>query len=175
MDRRLIVFFLANALLIFLQALVNHRLAPLSVSVFVPGLMLILAPLYLRPLSGLLCLVLSGLWLDAAMPGLPFGFSMIVFVTLGLFIRHYRNRFQPQQNFHPLLLALLSNALWLLAVGFFAGRGQLLDWIYQLRFWSDFLLSQLVLLAIAVWFFNLQRSALYFLGWKTDPEELPLV
>jgi hypothetical protein len=174
MDRRLLVFFLANVLLIFLQAQANHRLAPVSVSLFVPGLLIILSPLYMRGLSALLCVVLTGLWLDVALPGIPFGFSTLFFFALSLFIRHYRKRFHPQQNFHPLMLALLANGIWLLLLWLLNGRGQWLDWHYQLRFWLDFAASQLILLALGGWFFNLQRSAIYLLGWKIEPEELPI-
>jgi hypothetical protein len=174
MDRRLLVFFLANALLIFLQAQVNHRLAPVSLSLFVAGLLVVLPPLYMRGISTQVCAILTGLWLDVALPGIPFGFSTLFFLALSLFIRHYRKRFHPEQNFHPLVLALIANGVWLLLLWVLAGRGQWLDWVYQVRFWMDFAVSQLVLLAIGSWFFNLQRSALYLLGWKTEPEDLPL-
>jgi hypothetical protein len=174
MDRRLLVFILANVLLIFLQAQLNHRLAPLSLSLFVPGLLIVLPPLYLRGLSAQVCVLLTGLWLDVALPGIPFGFSTLLFFALSLFIRHYRKRFHPQQNFHPLMLALLVNGIWLLLLWIINGRGHWWDWHYQLRFLMDFAASLLILLAIGGWFFNLQRATIYLLGWKLEPEELPI-
>ncbi len=174
MDRRLLIFFLANVLLIFLQAQLNHRLAPVSLSLFVPGLLIVLPPLYLRGLPAQICVVLAGIWLDVALPGIPFGLSTIFFFALSLFIRHYRKRFHPQQNFHPLMLALLANGVWLLLLWILKGKGQWWDWHYHLRFSLDFAASQLLLLVIGGWFFNLQRAGIYLLGWKQEPEELPI-
>jgi hypothetical protein len=171
MDRRLWVFFLANVLLLFLQAQLNHRLAPVSLSLFVPGLLIVLPPLYLRGLSAQVCAVLTGLWLDMALPGIPLGFSTLFFFAYCLFISHYRKRFHPQQNFHPLLLALLANGVWLLLLWIVNGWGQWWDWHYQLRFGMDFAASQLALLAVGSWFFNLQRATIYLLGLKQEPEE----
>ena len=120
LDPRILILFAANALLLFLSLLVNSSLASLSVYLVLLGPMLVLPALYLHHRSLTACMLLSGLWVDAALPA-PFGLFSCGFVILGSAISVARIRFRAEHNYHPILLAHAVNlcciALLTLATG----------------------------------------------------------
>jgi len=173
-DRRLIVFFASNALLLLLCILVNNRISAWSISFMLPGLFIVLPALYMRFFPALACALLTGFWMDAAYPALPFGSFAFLFTLITLSFYPLRTRFRPENNFHPTMIALVLNGLLLLVLGITLASGQWASTAYWQRFFTDALLAQGVLLTIAPWFFNLQRSSLVLFGLKIDPEDMPL-
>ena len=79
LDPRAILFFGANALLLYLTMLVNSALVGSSIYLLILGPMLVFPVLYLRHQSYFICTLLTGLWVDAALPlalaYLPWAFS----------------------------------------------------------------------------------------------------
>ena len=78
LDPRAILLFVANALLLYLTMLVNSALVGWSIYLFMLGPMLILPALYLRHRSYFICTLLTGLWVDAALPS-DFGLFTVAF------------------------------------------------------------------------------------------------
>jgi cell shape-determining protein MreD len=108
LDPRVIILFAANALLLFLCLLLNSSLASLSLYCVLLGPMLVLPALYLNHRSFFLCTLLTGLWIDAALPS-TFGLFTCGFLTMGTLIAWARIRFRAEHNYHPILLAHLTN------------------------------------------------------------------
>ena len=65
-DPRAIVLFLSNALLLSLSSMVNSALSSTPVYLLLLGPMLVLPVLYLRHNSYFICVLLTGLWVDAS-------------------------------------------------------------------------------------------------------------
>ena len=80
-DPRVLILLGANALLLHLCLMVNSSLAPFSLYFVLLGPMPILPALYLNQRSFFLCTVLTGLWVDAALPT-TFGLFTCTMLTL---------------------------------------------------------------------------------------------
>lgn len=173
-DPRGILFFGANGLLLHLCLMVNSALAGFAVYLFLLGPMLVLPALYMRHSAYFLCMLATGLWADAALP-LQFGLFTIGFLVAGAIVFPLRMRFRAERNYHPALIAHATN-LFLIAIATIASAIRM-DVVST--FWIQsaitLLLSHLLLLIIAPWFFNLQRLLLELLHLDPEPEDLPLL
>ena len=76
-DTRWLIVILANLLLGWLTGLVNHYLAPLSLHLYITGLLVVFAGLRVDPKQGFIATLLTGLLLDATMP-VPFGTHLVL-------------------------------------------------------------------------------------------------
>lgn len=174
LDPRVIILFAANALLLFLCLLVNSSLAPLSLYLLLLGPMLVLPALYLNHRSFFLCTLLTGLWVDAALPA-TFGLFTCGFLAMGTLITMARIRFRAEHNYHPILLAHAVNFACIVLLT--ASEG--LQYISSPAFWLQLvvtaLLSHAALLIIAPWFFNLQRLLFEICHVDTEPDEFPML
>ena len=172
-DPRCILLFGCNALLLFLVQLVNSSLASWSLHLVLFGPMLVLPSLYLRHGSCFLCLLLTGLWTDAAFP-VSYGFFTISFLIAGTAIFAMRHRFRTEHNYHPLVISHTVNLASILLLAFSMGKGYLTAPGYWIQVATTILLSHIALLAVAPWFFNFERMLFFLLPVDTEPEDLPI-
>lgn len=172
-DPRSLLLFACNALLLFLVLLINSSLASVNVQLFLLGPMIIIPALYLRYPSCLLTILISGLWVDAALPS-SFGLFTFSFLAIGSCFYSIRYRFRAEQNFHPILLAHLANALCLLFLTLWHSH----TFLNQMPFWIQLgktaFLSHLILFLVAPWFYNLERLLFELCRLDTEPEDLPI-
>ena len=101
LDPRSILLFGANALLLYLTMLINSALVGWSIYLLMLGPMLVFPALYLRHKSYFICILLTGLWVDAALPS-GFGLFTLGFLFAGAFIFLMRIRFESRHNYHPI-------------------------------------------------------------------------
>lgn len=172
-DPRALLLFGTNALLLYLNLLVNSSLAAWNLYLLLPGPLLVLPPLYLNHRSFLAATVATGLWIDAALPA-PFGLFTLGFAIAGTFLFRFRNRVQAQHNFHPVLLAHLLNPPAILLLALASGFHQLGSPALWGHTFLTILLSQIVLFPVAPWFFNLNRLLFQLFHLRTEPEDLPM-
>lgn len=172
-DPRCFILFGCNVLLFFLSQLVNSSLAGWSLHMVLLGPMLVLPSLYLRHTDFFLCLLLTGLWVDAAYP-IPYGFFTTGFLVLGTILFGIRHRFRAEHNYHPILIAHSVNFATLLLLAFAMGQGTLTAPSYWIQAVATSLLSHLTLLVVAPWFFNFERMLFSLLHVDTEPEDLPI-
>ncbi len=172
-DPRSILLFGCNALLLFLVQLVNSSLANWSLHLVLFGPMLVLPALYLRHGSFFLCILLTGLWIDAALP-VSYGSFTISFLIAGTGIFAMRHRFRTEHNYHPLVIAHTVNLASILLLAVSMGKGALTSPGYWIQVTVTLLLSHLTLLAVAPWFFNFERMLFSLLPVDTEPEDLPI-
>ena len=99
-DPRGIVLFGANALLLHLTLMVNSALSSSSLYLLLLGPMLVIPALYMRHSAYFLCTLISGLWVDAALPT-PFGLFTLSFLAAGAATFALRMRFRAEKNYHP--------------------------------------------------------------------------
>lgn len=173
-DPRGILFFGVNVLLLHLCLMVNSALAGTSIYLFLLGPMLVLPALYMRHSAYFLCILATGFWVDAALPT-AFGLFTIGFLSAGAIIFPMRMRFRAERNYHPAVIAHTTN-LFLIIIA----TASTISLAHNVStFWIQLsitlLLSHLLLLGLAPWFFNLQRLLLEVLHLDPDPEDLPLL
>ena len=174
LDPRVIILFAANALLLFLCLLVNSSLAPLSLYLVLLGPMIVLPALYLNHRSFFLCTLITGLWVDAALPA-SFGLFTCGFLVMGTLIAMARIRFRAEHNYHPILLAHIANFTCIVLLTVSEGMQHLNSPAFWLQLLITTLLSHAALLIIAPWFFNLQRLLFEICHVDTEPDEFPML
>lgn len=172
-DPRILIFFGANALLLFLAQLVNSGTSAWPCHFFLLGPMVVLPTLYLRQYSHQICSLLSGLWVDASM-GVPFGLFATLFLFAGTGLYLMRSRFRAEHNYHPVLLAQVVNLFLLAGLTLVAGRGQFHVPSFWIHLAATLICSQAVLILVGPWFFNLERQLLEIFQLDSKPEEMPL-
>lgn len=172
LDPRIIIMFGANVLLLYLNMLVNSALSDWSLYLLLIGPMLVLPAIFLRHRSYFLCTLLTGLWIDATLPT-PFGLITIALLTVGAFVFLLRHRFRAEHNYHPIILAHAANfcCIAVITLASYEYFGVSSFWIHCIL---TSLLSHLTLLAVAPWFFNLQRVLFELCQLETEPEDFPI-
>ena len=154
---RLLLLFSSNLVLFYLGGLFNHALSGLPIYWVLIGPMLILPAALLSFKGMLLCLLLTGLWIDASIPSQLSGFFTVNLLILGSLIYRHRKRFHFEHNFHPTMLALITNAYFVLALSmwtlFYSSWNLEFGFLVVISFVS----SQITLPLLAIWFFNFQR------------------
>ena len=173
-DPRNILMFGANAFLLHLFLMVNSALAGWSLYVLLLGPMLVFPALYPRLPAAMLCLFVTGLWIDATFPS-PFGLFAVAMPVGGVFVYHLRIRFRAEHNYHPVILAHAANLVFLILLTVSSGKE-----LYAFAgFWKQVvltsLLSHIMLLVVAPWFFNLQRLLFEIFRLDLEPDEFPNV
>jgi cell shape-determining protein MreD len=174
LDPRIIILFGANVLLLYLTLLVNSTLGAWSLYLILLGPMLVFPALYLRHRSYFICTALTGLWVDAALPT-TFGALTLGFLFAGALIFQIRVRFRAEHNYHPILIAHGCNFFFIVLLTLSTGS----DLLNASGFWIQAiltsLLSHLALLAVAPWFFDLQRLLFELFHLETEPEDFPIL
>lgn len=174
LDPRAILMFGANVLLLYLTLLVNSALAGWSIYLLLLGPMLVFPALYLRHQSYFICTLGTGLWVDAALPA-PFGLFTIGFLFAGAFVFQMRIRFRAEHNYHPVVLAHGLNFFCILLVTVAMGIAYFSSAAFWLQVVVTSLLSHLVLLGVAPWFFNFERMLFALCHLDTEPEDFPIL
>lgn len=174
LDPRVIILFAANALLLFLCLLVNSSLASLSLYLVLLGPMLVLPALYLNHRSFFLCTLLTGLWIDAALPS-AFGLFTCGFLAMGTLIAWTRIRFRAEHNYHPILLAHAANFTCIVLLTVCEGMQQISSPAFWMNVLLTTLLSHAALLIIAPWFFNLERLLFEICHVDVEPDDFPML
>lgn len=149
-----------NVLLAFLLEQVNHTLTSVSLFLYLGGLYIVFPLRALTFPMGLLCIFITGLWIDAKSP-VPFGASALLLsfsFTLAYTLRQYASR-----NLPLLPLAFYLNLLHLLVFLFWLRTEQALA-VYCLRGLCDLLLSSVTFVLIGKWFYRLQTELGNFFG-----------
>lgn len=174
-DKRSLLLFASNVLLLHLMLLINSSITFVGFNLFILGPIFIIAPLYLRADQFFITSLLTGFWVDAALPT-PFGLVTFLLLTIGSLILLIRLRFRAEKNFHPALLAHLANLITGLTLFYFSVSANFSDVVLLLSTsFIELAISHLVLLFLAPWFFNFQRSLFSIFDTKTEPESLPFV
>ncbi|MGC6425024.1 MAG: hypothetical protein ACON4O_08585 [Lentimonas sp.] len=173
LDPRIIIMLGTNALLLYLTMLLNSALSDWSLYLVLLGPMLVLPAIFLRHRSYFFCMLLSGLWVDAALP-VPFGLITIGFLSMGAFIFQVRFRFRAEHNYHPNILAHSCNFGCIVLLTLITGFKHLSVSGFWIQVVSTSLLSHLLLLIVAPWFFNLQRLLFELCRLETEPEDFPI-
>lgn len=174
LDPRIIIMFGANILLLYLTLLVNSALSSWSLYLVLLGPMLVLPAIFLRHRSYVLCTLLTGLWVDAALPA-SFGLITLGFLTAGAFIFQIRFRFRAEHNYHPILLAHTCNFSAIVLITLASGVESLLVSAFWIQVVLTSLVSHLALLIVAPWFFDLQRLLFELCNLDTEPEDFPIL
>ncbi len=158
-DSRIPILWLSNLLLLLLTMMVNSRLAPYSLYLILPGLMLILPALYLKSPSLIVLCFITGISIDSLLPQ-PHWIFTYGFPFIGLLIRSIRSHFRTEKSYRFLMLAHIANFSCLALIYLSQGIvfGQFYDSLAPITFMG--LLSHLILCLIAPWFFNFQRMML---------------
>lgn len=169
MDPRWIIPFAANLVLIFIAREANHYLAHVGVSIVLAGLVLPVTALRLSQGPGLLVVVLTGLAMDALGPA-AFGTSAAILAAALLVLRTLRHRLMREAMSTHIAVALLANLLLFVAQPMFAGSISAYAAPTPTRIVVDLVFSQLVLTALALWFFALQQRALVLWGVNLSEE-----
>lgn len=163
----------ANVLLLYLNMLVNSALSDWSLYLVLLGPMLVLPAIFLRHRSYVLCTLLTGLWVDAALPS-PYGLITLGFLGAGAVIFQVRFRFRTEHNYHPVLLAHACNLFSIALLTVAMGLAHIATSAFWIQIIITILLSHIVLLVVAPWFFNLQRLLFELCNCETEPEDFPI-
>lgn len=174
LDPRAILLFGANALLLYLTMLVNSALVGWSIYLLMLGPMLVFPVLYLRHQSYFICTLLTGLWVDAALPS-GSGLFTVGFLFAGAFIFQMRIRFRADSNYHLIILAHGVNIFCILLVTMAMGFAYITSLSFWLQVFVTSLASHLVLLIVAPWFFNFERMLFALCRLEPEPEDLPIL
>lgn len=174
-DKRSLILFASNILLLHVMLLVNSTITFWAFNFFILGPIFIIAPLYLRADQFFITSILTGFWVDAALPT-HFGLITILLLIIGSIILLVRLRFRAEKNFHPCLLAHVANLITGATLFYFSASTNLSDFfsLFSTNF-IELIASHIALLFVAPWFFNFQRSLFSIFKTKTDPESLPFV
>jgi rod shape-determining protein MreD len=141
----------------------NHGLAFLAVTLFVPGLLICFAALRLPLGTGLAVALLTGLWLDAASPG-AFGRQAALLGLAFCLLYRVRTRLPREETLVGVVAAVFINLALFIVVAV-TGLNALPDpGSGALRLLVDLLVSQLATILLGPWFFALQTRALELVG-----------
>lgn len=173
-DPRILILFGANVLLLYLTLLVNSTLAAWSLHLVLLGPMLVLPALYLSHRSFSLCILATGLWVDAALP-VPYGLFTIGFLFIGTLISLIRIRFRAEQNYHPALLAHAANFACITLLTIAVGPAHFSVSAFWIQVLLASFLSHAVLLIVAPWFFNLERLLFEICHADKEPKDFPIL
>ena len=174
LDPRAILLFGANALLIYLTMLVNSALAGWSIYLLMLGPMLVFPVLYLRHQSYFICTLLTGLWVDAALPS-GFGLFTVGFLFAGAVTFQMRIRFRAESNYHLTVIAHGVNFFCILLVTIAMGSAHITSLGFWLQVLVTSLASHIVLLIVAPWFFNFERMLFMLCRLEPEPEDSPIL
>lgn len=162
----------ANGLLSVLLVTLNTQLSPLDIHLFLPGLF----PLFLafnRPgPSGLIGCTFTGFMFDALTP-LPMGVFATLFAGMHAAARVFSKRIHRENMIQFISFAFIFNILCWFAVTVATTSST----VWNSDFWAHFsvnlLLSQIVIIPIAAWFFEFQAATLRLLfGIRIFDEDL---
>lgn len=166
-DTRWLIVILANLLLGWLTGLANHYLAPLSLHLYITGLLVVFAGLRVDPKQGFIATFLTGLLLDATMP-VPFGTHLVLLGLIHATLLYGRRRFPREGSIFGIVVAQFANLFLFITLSFLLVSQNPRPSEAWLRIFVDLLVSQIVILLITPWFLALQSRV--FEKMKIHPE-----
>lgn len=167
-----LVFAASNILLLALTAMVNDGLASWSLTIFLIGPCIVWPALQLPPAELLGCVVVSGLAADAQLPTPP-GFMLSLFTLGAALIILVRPWLGPARRTQQIGLAWLGNALYFACFTIWAlARNQAGGAAFWEHIVVDFCLSQILVLPVALWFFDFQNCVLSLAGLTARPRRV---
>jgi len=159
MHRRWLIPLAAMLLLWWMVVELNHYLAPRGISLFVGGLLVTFAALHLSLRHGLVASLLAAAAIDALEP-VPFGTHILLFAAVHVVLYHLRTRFPREETITGVVSALFANLALFLILSMVMLSDHPAPGAAWLRLIVDLACSQLLVAAIAPWFFALQLRAL---------------
>ncbi len=154
-----LITFLTQLLLWALLSQINHYLAVWHLYIFAGSLFVTLTALRLPLRNGIYATLFAGLLCDANTP-VPFGTHMLLFGLTHALVVKIRASIPGEQTTMQVIIAFVANIALYLALTIILAAGPLQLGPVLPRLLWDLLVSQLVLLLIAPWFFSLQTSLL---------------
>jgi len=148
----------------------NHYLAPLHLSLFVGGLLVTFPALRLDFRTGWWSSLLIGLLIDSS-TSVPFGFHGLLFVAAHIGVFNLRGRFPREETSFGIVIALMANLVlyMVISVALVHRSPELFDMIPRLLI--DLLVSEILVLLLAGWFFALQERSLELAGVSLRREQ----
>ncbi len=159
MTRRLLILTAASLLLALLLGQLNHYLAIWQLHVWCGGLFVAFVGLRLGYRTGASAAFLAGLLLDAGEP-VAFGTQAFLFFAAHAVIFTIRARAPRDETIVGVMIALLANLGLFLALSFLRIDPLIEPAQAWMRVFADLLISQMVLVLIAPWFFAVQLRLL---------------
>lgn len=150
---------ISNGFIFLLIGLFNTSVSFAYIYVFIPGLF----PLFLafnRPDStGLVGCTLTGFLFDSMTP-VPMGLFATLFACLHAGALVFSKRVHRENPLQYVSVAFVMNTICWIAVTLFVADGLIFDLKFFGRFFLNFLLSQIVIIPIAWWYFDFQAALL---------------
>lgn len=158
---------LCNGILILSMELINGSLAPFLISINLGVLLFAFPALTFSFFSGLLCTSITGLAIDASslyQPG-----THLIYYSIGFTALYWiKEQFPTLIEAHKLAVLQTTNALLILTLSFHNGSDLRTSFTFWINVTISLAISQLMMLAVAPWFFSLQ----YSLSPREQKEEL---
>ncbi|OIO59049.1 MAG: hypothetical protein COZ46_04685 [Verrucomicrobia bacterium CG_4_10_14_3_um_filter_43_23] len=156
-DYRWLVIVFGNVILMLLCQLLNSGLTNLSLYLFLGALFVITPMFFLNFFQGFLCVLLTGLLLDASSP-VVFGLHTFLFgatyATLYFLVENYHLSLTQNRS----LIIQITNIVLYLAMGIILGGSHMLKlWYWGVLFYN-IAVSSFVLFVVGAWFLSLQES-----------------
>lgn len=170
-NRRTLIILACNLVLAGLVQLVNHAISATGIQIMIYGLLVVFPAMNLLYPHGLFVVLVTGLWLDAG-AATGFGMFVLLFVALHLVFVRISMQLHRENRAHALMLALGGNAALFAILAFYLGQPHGWSPVYLARIGVDFLCSNLIILGVARFFFQLQHSALLLAGINIYEDEL---
>lgn len=168
-NRWLVVAFSLYLTHFFLSQL-NHHLAPLGISIFLTGMFISFCAMELSYRQGMFALAPLALYIDSKSP-LPFGFSLILFLSLFTIANAARSRMRREITASGLATSLLLNLAAFAAYTFAAGRAFSFEAIHFGPLALNLCSSAFVLILCNKLFFEVQIGALALCGINLAEEQ----
>ncbi len=170
-EPRYLILILSNLVLIASTQLANHGLSITGITLLPYGLLVVFPAIHLPVVPAFLIAVFTGLWIDASYP-VSLGLFVFLLPVLTYFALRLRIKLQRDNPWHGLSLGLALNAALILALALALGFPQLANPAYWGRLAVDFVAGQIVVFAVARWFFDFQFRLLQLTGIDILEEEL---
>ncbi|RRJ94852.1 hypothetical protein Ga0100231_011430 [Opitutaceae bacterium TAV4] len=171
--RRFFVLAFSALLLMWLGAQANQMLTRFGIGIWLGGLVVAFPALRAGLREGLAFAFVAGLCFDAVAP-VPFGMHAAMFAVVHTLIFHLRQRLPCAELLVGVAAAMFANLSFMLMLGI-AHTG---DWpdpaAGWLRWFTDLILSQLVIVLVTPWYFSFQLHTLEFFDacWREQPRGL---
>ncbi|AHF91543.1 hypothetical protein OPIT5_16230 [Opitutaceae bacterium TAV5] len=171
--RRFAILLFAALLLLWLAGQLNQVLVRFGMSVWVGGLLVVFPVLRAGPREGLGLTFLIGLFCDAMTP-VPFGLHAFLFAAAHVCVGCLRPRLPVRETLVGVVMALFLNLAFMLVLGILFTASWPDPAIGWMRWMADLVLSQVVIVLVAPWYFALQLRTIELLdaNWTEQPHLL---
>jgi hypothetical protein len=161
-----------NAFLFVLVSFLNDSLAHVSIYVFALSVFIVPAALFLKFWQMIVCLVITGFFLELAQP-ITRGITPAIMMLSGIGVFYIREKFRNLDPMGVFTLFWVVNALlFVFACVFLYPKGILNFGAYVTRILVDFVCSSLVIFLFSNFLLKVYRSVFYLCGFNLEiPED----